>query len=109
MTIAQDTYIAAMLAVIDWEQIVVDDSRTGGSARYPAIDLSQAARGAELVLLSSEPYRFTEKHVTEIANTCSIDVQLVDGELLSWYGSRAIAGLEYLRRLSDSTPLTFRT
>jgi hypothetical protein len=27
-------------------------------------------------------------------------VQLVDGELLSWYGPRAVAGLRYLRELA---------
>ena len=107
MTIARDTYIAAMLALIDWKQVDVSDSITGGSVRYPAIDLAEAARTAELVLLSSEPYRFTENHVAEVAAACSMrdrkpDVRLVDGEMLSWYGSRAIAGLEYLRRLADS-------
>ena len=102
MTIARDTYIAAMLGLIDWEQIDVGDSIAGGSSRYPAIDLAQAVRRADLVLLSSEPYRFTEEHVAEVATTCAIDdVRMVDGELLSWYGSRAIAGLEYLRRLAD--------
>lgn len=131
MTIARDTYIAAMLALIDWKQVDVSKptpslprkressvsasttlgsrlrgndkevSMTGGSPRYPAIDLARAVRGADLVLLSSEPYRFTEEHVAEIATTWAIDVRLVDGELLSWYGSRAIAGLEYLRRLAD--------
>ena len=27
--------------------------------------------------------------------------ELVDGELLSWYGSRAVAGLDYLGRLAS--------
>jgi hypothetical protein len=27
-------------------------------------------------------------------------VHLVDGEMLSWYGSRALAGLAYLRELA---------
>lgn len=105
MTIARDTYIAAMLALIDWKQIDVGDSTVGGSARYPAIDLVRAAPHAELVLLSSEPYRFTEAHVAELATLCALCdrkpvVRIVDGELLSWYGSRAIAGLAYLQRLA---------
>ena len=28
-------------------------------------------------------------------------VSLIDGEMTSWYGSRAIAGLEYLDRYAD--------
>lgn len=101
MTIARDTYIAAMLAAIGWEQIDVQHAITGGSPRYPAIDLARAVRGADLVLLSSEPYRFDDEHVGAIAAAYDIDARLVDGELLSWYGSRAIAGLDYLGRLAD--------
>ena len=106
MTIARDTYIAAMLALVGWEHIAVNDAMVGGTVRYPAIDLAQAARRADLVLLSSEPYRFTEAHVAEVAALSNTDeVRLVDGEMLSWYGIRAIAGLDYLRRLADSRGL----
>lgn len=73
----------------------------GGSPRYPAIDLARAVRGADLVLLSSEPYRFDDEDAAAIAAAYDIDARLVDGELLSWYGSRAIAGLDYLGRLAD--------
>ncbi|MGZ3253032.1 MAG: cobalamin-binding protein, partial [Burkholderiaceae bacterium] len=30
-------------------------------------------------------------------------VRLVDGEMLSWYGSRAIPGLHYLSQLSSES------
>ncbi len=102
MTIARDTYIAAMLATIDWRQVDVDDaldSTTPSSPRYPAIELARAVRGVDRVLLSSEPYRFTEAHVAALAGIAP-RVQLVDGERLSWYGSRAIRGLEYLGTLA---------
>lgn len=101
MTIARDTYIAAMLALIDWKQIDGGSAMTGGSPRYPAIELARAIRGADLVLLSSEPYRFTAAHVAELSTHYDTEARLVDGELLSWYGSRAIAGLEYLPWLAD--------
>ena len=134
MTIARETYIASMLMLIGWEQIDVSkpissllrkresssfeptalgscmggtDGRVamiGGAPRYPAIDLARATHGADVVLLSSEPYRFTQQHVAEIVTTCAAaDVRLVDGELLSWYGSRAIAGLDYLWRLATES------
>jgi hypothetical protein len=35
-----------------------------------------------------------------LENQLGKPVRLVDGERLSWYGSRAIAGLAYLRELS---------
>ncbi|MEO8936152.1 MAG: helical backbone metal receptor [Burkholderiaceae bacterium] len=102
MTIARDTYIAAMLDMIGWRQGDVGDaidSTTPSSPRYPAIDLQRAARDADLVLLSTEPYRFDASHVASLEAAIGPRVRLVDGEMLSWYGSRAIAGLEYLGRL----------
>jgi hypothetical protein len=57
--------------------------------------------GVERVLLSSEPYRFDAAHVDEAGRLApAARVQLVDGELLSWYGPRAAAGLAYLRQLA---------
>jgi len=54
------------------------------------------------VLLSSEPFSFTASHVAAAQALCSqAAVQRVDGELLSWYGARAVAGLAYLRALAD--------
>ena len=58
------------------------------------------AASADGVLLSTEPYRFTEAHVDALERQIGKPVQLVDGEMLSWYGSRAIAGLRYLRQLA---------
>ena len=53
------------------------------------------------VLLSSEPFAFTAQHVDEARGICPrARAQAVDGELLSWYGARAVAGLGYLRRLA---------
>lgn len=56
--------------------------------RYPEIaDLN--AVNADLILLSSEPFPFKEKHIEEIKNIApGIPVMLVDGEMFSWYGSR---------------------
>ncbi len=49
------------------------------------------------VLLPSEPFRFREKHVGEVEELVpGARVSLIDGEMTSWYGSRAIAGLRYL-------------
>jgi len=53
------------------------------------------------VLLSSEPYRFDTSHIAQAQALCpQAQVQLVDGELLSWYGPRAAAGLRELRHLA---------
>jgi hypothetical protein len=51
-------------------------------------------------LLSTEPYLFTAAHVDALERQSGVPVQLVDGEMVSWYGSRAIAGLRYLHTLA---------
>jgi hypothetical protein len=77
--------------------------------RYPEIDLPLAARDADLALLSSEPYPFREKDRERVAQALSADsalaarrVALIDGEMVSWYGSRAVRGLAYLRDLRQA-------
>ncbi|HQV76167.1 MAG TPA: cobalamin-binding protein [Flavobacteriales bacterium] len=71
-------------------------------ARYPQIsekELEEA--GPEVIMLSSEPYPFKEKHVREIRDICpEADVRLVDGELFSWYGSKLLKAPEYFNGLS---------
>lgn len=95
MTVARSTYISAMLATVGWHTVPVADA-----PRYPAFDwaapwVSEAAR----VFLSSEPYRFQQKHVDEVGTLSSRPATLIDGEMVSWYGSRAVAGLRYLAAL----------
>jgi len=96
MSISQDTYIAAMLAELDWDVPML------GEARYPAFSWSDAlVSGLDAVLLSTEPYRFTEAHADALEKQLGIPVFLVDGEMMSWYGSRALAGLRYLREVKE--------
>jgi ABC-type Fe3+-hydroxamate transport system substrate-binding protein len=95
MTISRDTYIARMLALIGWRQW-----QPWENARYPVFTWSEALREeVDEVLLSTEPYRFSEAHADALERQIGMPVRLVDGEMLSWYGSRAIAGLRYLRAL----------
>ena len=99
MTISRDTYIAQMLAQIGWQHWIATD-QIESARRYPKFDWSQEVVDAiDEVLLSSEPYRFTEAHVDALEQQIGKPVQLVDGEMMSWYGSRAISGLRYLRQL----------
>ena len=102
MTVARDTYLSRMLARVNWQTLPELQGGQSGAARYPALRgdepwLAQVQR----VLLSSEPYAFTQAHLAEAAVMCpNASVQLVDGERLSWYGPRAVAGLRYLRELA---------
>lgn len=97
MTVGPDTYISAMLRLIGWKTW----SPPNSIVRYPGFQWSSAmAYPIDRVLLSTEPYRFTENHVDALEKQLGLPVQLVDGEMLSWYGSRAIAGLQYLAQLA---------
>jgi len=99
MTVARDTYIARMLALAGMQQWQGPDAQR----RYPVFNWSDAlAAEVDEVLLSSEPYRFTEDHVDAIERQTGKPARLVDGEMMSWYGSRAIAGLRYLRGLRQA-------
>jgi len=95
MSVSSDTYIARMLGEIDWRVPALPDP-----SRYPRFAWSNAlVAGLDAVLLSTEPYRFTEAHADALEKQLGIPVLLVDGEMLSWYGSRALAGVRYLRGL----------
>ena len=106
MTISRDTYIARTLAAVGWDQIEVP-----GNERYPAIDLVAALGKTDRVLLSSEPYAFRRRDVDEVSQIehaqsavpghalSAATVSLIDAEMTSWYGNRAIQGLAYLSHL----------
>lgn len=102
MTVARDTYISTLLAEIGWRSWPDVHGGEHGAGRYPALAGDEPwLRDIDRVLLSSEPYRFNETHMAEAQALCpQARVQLVDGELLSWWGSRGAAGLDYLVSLS---------
>lgn len=83
MSIGRDTYIHDVLK--HWNLPNVFDSRT----RYPKLDLEELqSYNPDLVLLSSEPYPFKEKHLAQVEEACpAARVLLVEGEWFSWYGS----------------------
>jgi ABC-type Fe3+-hydroxamate transport system substrate-binding protein len=104
MTISARTYIAAMLARVGLRAVAPPST-----ARYPEVDPGAFGAGrCDAVLLSSEPYRFAPDHVRELRAVLRDDelaVLPIDGEMTSWYGSRAIAGLRYLREFRRSLDL----
>jgi ABC-type Fe3+-hydroxamate transport system substrate-binding protein len=101
MTVARDTYIANMLASVNWKTLPDVTGGETGAARYPILTGTEPwLQHIDRVLLSSEPYRFSADHIAEAQRLCpQAKVQLIDGELLSWYGPRAAAGLRYLNDL----------
>ena len=84
MTIGHDTYINDILRRTGYENVF------GEQTRYPQFDLDELQRRQpEIILLSSEPFPFKEKHIVELREVFpAVPIQLVDGEFYSWYGTR---------------------
>lgn len=70
-------------------------------ARYPELTNEEIVKlNPELVLLSSEPYPFKEKHIAELQQLLpDAKIVLADGEMFSWYGSRLLHAPVYLEEL----------
>lgn len=98
MTVAVDTYIARTLALVGWH-VPHGPGGERGAARYPALDdLNKEVARVDRVLLSTEPFMFRARHLDELrARFPGKPIELIDGEMTSWYGSRARQGLGWLR------------
>lgn len=90
-----DTFIHHMMAAAGIQNVF------GEKLRYPEVSVDEIRRsGADLVLLSSEPYPFKNKHIEELSKFLPEQkIMLVDGEMFSWYGSRMRHFVGYLKDL----------
>jgi len=95
MVAGGDTFINSLLKLNGWENVFENKE-----SRYPEITLVELKDlKPDLILLSSEPFPFKEKHFEEIRQICNVRVELVDGEYFSWYGSRLIPAFAYFKKL----------
>jgi ABC-type Fe3+-hydroxamate transport system substrate-binding protein len=71
------------------------------STRYPEITIEELQELApDYLLLSTEPFPFTEKHILEFGSLLPLTkILLVEGELFSWYGSRLLKSKAYFETL----------
>ncbi|MEX0966150.1 MAG: helical backbone metal receptor [Bacteroidia bacterium] len=95
MTVGRDTFIHDVMERAGYKNIY---SR---KIRYPETSLEElAASEPEVILLSSEPFPFKQKHVEEVLQAIpSARVELTDGQVFSWYGSRLLQSIEVLKKL----------
>ena len=98
MTIGADTYISKMLAAVGL-QLPNPSLR-----RYPEVNLNTIILEwhVDAILLSTEPYPFTQNHAKTMTKDLQIPVLLVDGQMLSWYGTLTAAGLRYGQKLNNT-------
>jgi len=101
MTVSRDTYIANVLGLVNWQTVGHDPA-----IRYPVIgEMSVTLQNTDLVLFSSEPFPFTEHHRTAFHRQFPRfpgQSALIDAEMVSWYGSRAIPGITYLHHFAEN-------
>jgi ABC-type Fe3+-hydroxamate transport system substrate-binding protein len=96
MTAGGDTFIHQMLQHAGFTNIFAHQ------VRYPEVDLNDLAGTNPTILLSSEPYPFRQRHIHEIKEILpQAQVQLVDGEFFSWYGSRLLLAPAYFEQLRE--------
>jgi ABC-type Fe3+-hydroxamate transport system substrate-binding protein len=94
MVAGKGTFIDEMMQVAGFENLV-------NTERYPTLDLQQIIDLApEVIMLSSEPYPFKDKHLQFFKEHLpGTVVELVNGEMFSWYGSRLLKAATYFRDL----------
>jgi len=94
MTVNADTFVSSLLELPGGRNVFADLPD-----RYPTIDADLiTSADPDLVLLSSEPFPFATSHAQELARLTGLPPErfvLVDGELLSWHGSRTPRGIDY--------------
>jgi hypothetical protein len=103
MSVPRATSRARMPATVAWRSLPAAPGGYAGAGPYPPLGGDEAwLADVDEVLLSSEPFSFRAEHVALAQAMCpGARVRRVDGELLGWYGVRAVAGLRYLRALAD--------
>jgi ABC-type Fe3+-hydroxamate transport system substrate-binding protein len=98
MTVSADTFAHSLLVQAGGENVF--ESRR---ERYPEISIENLVDSdPELVLLGTEPFPFDETHMDELASGTDLSrdrFQIVDGEYLSWHGSRTPDGIDYAARV----------
>ena len=96
MTIGSDTFIHYILQELGFENIFKDQ------LRYPEINIENL-ENAEVVMLSSEPFPFQEKHILELKEIYpEKQIIIVDGEAFSWYGTHIAKSKNYYKSLIES-------
>lgn len=97
MTVGGDTFIHSMMKAAGYENMYKDQQR------YPEVIIEKLRTDdCQLLLLSSEPFPFSQKHIDELQPLLpATKILLVDGEMFSWYGSRLLKAPEYFKSLGQ--------
>ena len=91
MAVGTGTFAHDVMSAGGFANVVTED-------RYPDVGLDR--HGAAVALLPSEPYPFTGRQLPEVEAVFGKGhAVLCDGQSLTWYGPRTVAGVEEVRAL----------
>jgi ABC-type Fe3+-hydroxamate transport system substrate-binding protein len=103
MTCGRATYMGDVITVCGGRNVF--DER---QERYPRLELAEmASLDPQVILLPSEPYRFTKRHKADFRAFADVTavknghIFLMDGRMLIWYGPRIARSLSEVKRLLD--------
>ncbi len=110
MTFDDTAYPHAMLEAVGLRNVFGDHD---GPKYFEVEEEEVRARGAEWVLLPTEPFPFHRKDVDTSGLVAKDHAVVIDGEALTWFGTRTVQGLRELaqvrRRITatrDANPAT---
>ena len=94
MSVGRYTFISSVLEKAGFINVLNSEDR------YPVLSIEKINQlRPEFVILSSEPFPFTEKHIKSLQPLLPYSkIILADGEMFSWYGSRMQLMPDYFRK-----------
>jgi ABC-type Fe3+-hydroxamate transport system substrate-binding protein len=98
MAAGKNTFIDAMLPYAGFKNCLQE-------TRYPSLDVAKIIQlQPQNILLSSEPFPFKQQHIDELqVHLPNCKIQIVDGEMFSWYGSRMLLAADYFKKILTTT------
>lgn len=102
VTINSDSHLSSVnLQQATALSTVIQQPSTSISSVNQQMSTALSSNKCQLLLLSSEPYPFGQKHVEELQPQLpGCKIVLVDGEMFSWYGSRLLLSVPYFNKLT---------
>ncbi len=105
MLAGHSTFIGDMMQLSGLKNIAPQNEE-----RYPQIAFEHLqSLQPSLILLSSEPFAFSTADAHQLAKICpEATIKIIDGERFSWYGSRMLGTIDYLKRFTNELSLIFQ-
>ncbi len=98
MVAGGDTYINSMMQLAGFNNVFAQQNR------YPTVSKEELfMHKPEVLLLSSEPFPFKQKHLIKYKDILpDTKILLIDGTMFSWYGSRLVEAFPYFSTLKNN-------